>query len=338
MSRVTVTNPYDLLGDENEERTNVPAPKKEQKAAPVAKPAPKVAAKPAATSAVKPAAAKPAAKTAAPKADGAKAPKPANTQAVRPPRDSNTNLQERDKESRPPRDKRDHRQAPAGDKKRPFDRKSGTGRSATENKKGGQGKGNWGGEVDAKEGVEALKEKEEKTETETEENKEEKVTVEGEAKEEKVEEPVKEERTLEEYLANKKPKAPVVAALQPRTVNADDFNAAGLVPLQRGESGDAPLNPKKKAEKTVVAAKESKETKDEAPKINAADFITFASHQDEKRRESRNFRNNDRNSDRQGGERRPPRNNNPNPRAPRDNKGPAAAQAPALGDFPSLKA
>lgn len=73
MSRVTVTNPYDLLTDENEERTNVPAPKKEQKpAAPAAKPAPKTAAKPAATSVAKSAAAKPAAKTAAPKAEGAK--------------------------------------------------------------------------------------------------------------------------------------------------------------------------------------------------------------------------------------------------------------------------
>lgn len=55
MSRVTVTNPYDLLTDENEDRTNVPAPKKEQKPA---APTPKVAAKPAAA---KPAAAKPAA-------------------------------------------------------------------------------------------------------------------------------------------------------------------------------------------------------------------------------------------------------------------------------------
>jgi hypothetical protein len=56
MSRVTLTNPFDLLTDENEDRTNVPAaPKKEQKpAAATAKPA----AKPAAT----PATAKPAAK------------------------------------------------------------------------------------------------------------------------------------------------------------------------------------------------------------------------------------------------------------------------------------
>lgn len=63
-------------------------------------------------------------------ADAKAAPKNSANQTVRqaPPRDSNQNLQERDKESRPPRDKRDHRQAPAGDKKRTFDRKSGTGR------------------------------------------------------------------------------------------------------------------------------------------------------------------------------------------------------------------
>ena len=55
MSRVTLTNPFDLLTDENEDRTNVPAKKEQKPAAPAAKPA----AKPAATSA---AVAKPAAK------------------------------------------------------------------------------------------------------------------------------------------------------------------------------------------------------------------------------------------------------------------------------------
>lgn len=61
MSRVLLTNPFDLLTDENEDRTNVPAPKaKDQTKAP---------AKPAATGAVvaKPAAG--AAKPAAPKTE-----------------------------------------------------------------------------------------------------------------------------------------------------------------------------------------------------------------------------------------------------------------------------
>ena len=62
MSRVSVANPFDLLTDENEDRTNVPAPKaKEQKPAASA---PKAAAQKPATSAPKPAATGAAAKPA----------------------------------------------------------------------------------------------------------------------------------------------------------------------------------------------------------------------------------------------------------------------------------
>jgi len=191
MSRVTLTNPFDLLTDENEDRTNVPTPKKEQKPAAPAKPA----AKPATPSAAvaKPAAPKPEAKAPAKPAEAkpATAKPPANnaaSQAVKPtpPRDTNQNLQERDKETRAPRDKRDRPARPAGDGKRTFDRKSGTGRVKNEQSRGGHGRGNWGGELDSKEGAEALKDKEEKPteeKEEGEESKEEKPATEGEKKE-----------------------------------------------------------------------------------------------------------------------------------------------------------
>lgn len=175
-----------------------------------------------------------------------------------------------------------------------------------------------------------MKDKEEKVEKEEVEgeNKDEKVAVEGEQAAETKEEPAKEELTLDEYLAKRKGKAPVVAALQPRTVNADDFNAAGLVPLQRGEAGEAPLNPKKKSEKAA--------TKEEKPAASAADkkkeenlaakLLTFATHQDEKRRESRSYRN----DNRQGGDRRGPR----PPRGPRnDAKGAAAAASSQVNTY-----
>jgi len=350
MSRVTLTNPFDILGDENEDRTNVPAPKasKEQKpTAPAAKPAAKAAAAPATA---KPAAAKPA----APKAAEAKAPavaKPAEAKAAPKaapaPRDSNQNLQEREKESRPPREKKDR--APQGDNrgKRTYDRKPGTGRPQNEVKKGGQGKGNWGGEVDAKEGVEALQEKEGKVEEkeEGEETKEEKPAVEGEKKEGEApkEEPKAEEKeeetfTLEEYLARKKAKTLKTDALQIRTVTDEDFGAAGLVPLKRGD--DEETKKEKKASKEEKAAADKKEKKETNL---AAKLFTFASHQEEKRNERRgerrpynDNRNSNSNNDRQG----PRRNNNPRPRD--TPKGPAAAaastQPPVQAEnFPALR-
>lgn len=382
MSRVTLTNPFDLLTDENEDRTNVPVPKqsKEQKPAAPAKPAP---AKPAATgaAAAKPAAAKPA----APKPEGAKAPaKPADAKAApktqpavapasqaakpAPPRDANQNLQERDKESRPPRDKRDRAPVAGGAdrQKRTYDRKSGTGRPQNEVKKGGQGKGNWGGEVDAKEGAEALKDKEEKLDDkeEGEEAKgEEKPAAEGEEKKEgevKDEKPVvpaaPEELTYDEYLAKLKQKAPPkVEAHKPRTVTADDFSAAGLVPLQRGEEVIPPLNPKDKKEKKEKAAGEKPEKSEgkkegKKEKSLAAQLLTFSTHQDEKRKER--FGSNPRpeydNNRGSGGERRgggrggPPRGDRP-PRSDNNNRGKpqaAAAGTQPLGDlqkdFPAL--
>lgn len=204
--------------------------------------------------------------------------------------------------------------------------------SANENKKGGQGKANWGGDVDAKEGVEALKEKEEKVEEEKEgeETKEEKTAEEkkdGEAKEE-TKEKEKEEFTLDEYLAKRKGKTPVVAALEPRKVNAEDFNAAGLVPLQRGEVADAPLNKKEKKAAEKVA-KEDKPAAEKKERENlAAKLLNFSSHQEERAKDRRSSYRREESGQRQGGERRAPRNPNPNPnpRGPRQDAKGAASQ------------
>lgn len=363
MSRVTVTNPFDLLTDENED----PAPKKEQKpAAAAAKPA----AKPAAVAA-KPAAAKPA----APKADASKAPaKPAENKAaakqstgnsapstVKPaaPRDANTNLQEHNKETRAPRDKRDRPPQPAGDKKRTFDRKSGTGRPQNEVKRGGQGKGNWGGEADAKEGTEALKDKEEKTDDKEETEDNEKVTVieSKEVDEEAAKAAAAEaarkaaeekEITYEEYLAKQKTKAaPKVDALKPRVVAAEDLNAAGLVALQRDGASEEKKDKKQPAATGAAGEKKDGKKKEDKKDDLASKLFSFASH-NETRRSDRPFRGpREYDNNNKGGDRRGSAGGNKGPRGPRpnDNRGPApqqGANSPSTQppvqekDFPAL--
>jgi plasminogen activator inhibitor 1 RNA-binding protein len=362
MSRVSVANPYDLLADENEDRTNVPAPKpKEQK--------PKAPAAPAAAGA-KPAAPKPAeAKPKAAASDKAAAkpaaarPQQAGGQTPPAPRDANTNLEEKSKEYRPRgqgADRRDapHRPPPGRDNKdRAFDRKSGTGRPANENKKGGQGKGNWGGDVDPKEAAEAVKDLEGKTE-EKEVAEGEKETAEGEKKEgeegekkegeegEKKEEAPKPvpELGLDEYLAKLKSKAPKVEALKPRTVSTEGFEGLTALPKE-DEDGLAPTAGKK-------TKKDAKKTgKKEEKSTAAADLLAFPTYQEmqQKSQERRGY-NRDRpprdyGERREGGERRDNRDNRPprDNRGPRrDNRGPRDAPAPAAPvadfkkDFPSL--
>lgn len=379
MSRVSVANPFDLLTDENEDRTNVPAPKaKEQKpAAPKATPAQKpAAAKPAATgaAAAKAPAAKPAEQKAAKPAGGEQKPaaaKPAqaggaahqgnNVRAPGAPRDANQTLVEREKDYRPSKgvDRRDRpKNVPPRDaNKRAFDRKSGTGRDQKEVKRGGQGKGNWGGEIDARETPEGIKEEkavagEDEKEEEVKEGEEKAPAAEGEG--EKKEEgekkpeapPAPEELGLEEYLEKLKKKAPKVEALKPRTVTTDDF--AGLTPLRRDEDEQKKAE-KKKAEKKVEKKVEEKKS-DEFVTDNklAAELLKFQSHRDSFRAERRGPRreNSDR-GDRSDRSDRPPRDNqNRGPRGPRNAQAPAAAAAasPAAAgaefkkdkDFPAL--
>lgn len=374
MSRVSVANPFDLLTDENEDRTNVPAPKaKEQKpAAPKATPAqkPAAAAKPAATgAAAAKAPAKPAEQKAAKPAGGEQkpAPKPSqaggtahqgnNVRAPGAPRDANQSLVEREKDYRPSKgvDRRDRPKAvpPRDANKRTFDRKSGTGRAQNEVKRHGQGKGNWGGEIDARETPEGLKEEkpvagEDEKEEEVKEGEEKAPAAEGEGEKKEGEgekkpeaPPAPEELGLDEYLEKLKKKAPKVEALKPRTVTTDDF--AGLVPLKRDE--DEKKKVEKKAEKKAEKKPEEKKAaSDEFVTDNklAAELLKFQSHRDSFRGERRGPRRE--NSDRSD---RPPRDNqNRGPRGPRNAHAPAAAAAasPAAAgaefkkdkDFPAL--
>lgn len=159
MSRVAVTNPYDLLTeDAGDVVVPAPAPKAPKPAAPAAGGAA------AAKQAAKPKEAKPEAPKAgeAPKATAAAKPQQAGAAVAKPnttttsttaeAAESNVNLVEHQKEGRNPAgdrkaEARKQQGAPRGDK-RENDRKPGTGRPANEVKRGGQGKGNWGGEID----------------------------------------------------------------------------------------------------------------------------------------------------------------------------------------------
>jgi hypothetical protein len=357
MSRVSVANPYDLLADENEDRTNVAPPKpKEQK--PKAPAAPATTAKPAAKPADKPKAAAPAAAT---KAAPSK-PQQAGGQSPAP-RDANTNLEEKQKEYRPRGqggDKRDRpSKLPVGrdNKSRPFDRKSGTGRPANESKKGGQGGGNWGA-VDTKEVAEALKEAEAKPDDKEPAEGEEKVTADGEKKEgeegekkEGEEGEKKEDKPapppelgLDEYLAKLKKKAPQVEAFKPRTVSTEGFE--GLTQIAKDEEdGLAPTAGKKakKDGKKPAAKKEVKE-KDQ----DASNLLAFPTWQEisaqQRRTENREKYGNPR-PPREGGDRdrRPPRDGQRGPRRDNSNRGPSKDAAPAQAapassqkDFPSL--
>jgi len=143
--------------------------------------------------------------------------------------------------------------------------------------------------------------------------------------------------TYEEYLKNRKAKAPVVEAPKPRTVTDSDFG--GFVPLQREENGGTKKEKKseKPVEKPAASAADKAAAKKEADL--AAKLLTFASHQDVKRREWRE------DNRRGGGERRGGGSGGApfakGPRAPRNdhgNKGGnAAAQPPGQEkDFPAL--
>ena len=221
--------------------------------------------------------------------------------------------------------------------------------------------------MDTKEGVEALKDKEgvivDEKEGGEDTSKDEKVTVEGEKKEgeaakegEATPATPKEEEvfTYDEYLKNRKTKAPVVEALKPRTVTDSDFGSAGLVPLQRENGAPATKKEKKPekvaTEKAAPADKASAENKAavEKEKKLANDLFKFASHQDAKRAERGPYRSYDDNR-RGGGERRgggaPRGGGSGNPRAPRTdyaggNKGNTTASQVTipslLSPFPSF--
>lgn len=366
-------NPFDILGDENEDSSNVPKPTQPKTAKAPAKPkdtkpaAPKPAAsKPAANgAAAKPAtsAAKPAVPKTEQKGDAQKpaAPKPQQAgghqvaKGPAPVRDSNANLEEKNKEyHRGGADKRDRPRppvagAPGRDNKRVFDRKSGTGRSSTENKKGGEGKGNWGGEVDVREATEALKDEKNPADEEKEEEGKEGEKTEAEKKEaeeekkeadKKAEERKKEiaQIGLDEYLKTLKAKAPKnVEAHKPRTVTSDDFESAGFVALKRDDDDD-----KKKKEKKKTEKKEGGEKKEAGEKKEslAEKLIRFPTYNDQ-RRDDRGPREN--RGDR--GDRRSPRperfeGQGRNDRRPYQNAqsgSPAPAQANVAADYKSSK-
>lgn len=282
------------------------------------------------------------------------------------PRDANQTLVEREKDYRPTKgnDRRDRPKgvAPANNKGRTFDRKSGTGRAINEVKRGGQGKANWGGDLDVA-ATEGLKEEkpaagEDEKEEEVKEGEEKAPAAEGEGEKKEGAEgekkepvaPAVEELSLDEYLEKLKKKAPKVEALKPRTVTSDDF--AGLTPLKRGVEEE----PKKAAPAAAAEKKDKKKTEkkddDEFVSNNklAAELLKFQSHRDSFRGERRGGDRRERRDDRgDRGDRgdRPHRENRDNrgPRGPRAAQGapaadasPAATQANIISkeNFPAL--
>lgn len=155
--------------------------------------------------------------------------------------------------------------APARGRK--FDRRSGTGRPPTENKRSGSGKANWGklGENEEEVAAQVTKENGEAEKEETE-----KVTVEGEAAaaaegEAAPKEP--ETKSLDEYYQELKNKAVKVEAPKKREAGegVDQSAWKEYVPLAKEEASDslAPKTKKKEGEKK------------EAPASVAADLLSF---------------------------------------------------------------
>jgi len=270
-------NPFDLLGDEGATRPRKQAPKP---AAPK-QAAPKPAAQPVVPKATqppqqKPASAKPAPASSAPakKENDVKPKPPADAQKANPvsknegvkksPAPPRQHQQagaapgnyESEKAPRPPKDRRDTRDHPPR-RGRQFDRQSGTGRPANENKKSGSGKANWGKVEDGQEPVEAKEH--------VEGEKEESAVVEGEAAEAeptpKVE-PEKELKGLDEYYESLKSKT--VKSVEPPKLRAagegvDQSAWSQYAPLAKDDGDDTPI--KKRKETKKEAATNGKEEK-----------------------------------------------------------------------------
>lgn len=268
-------NPFDLLGDEGDggRRRKAPAPKPATPA-----PAPAVAPKPAAPAAPKPSPQQPAAKkaptakaapqsnnTTAKKENGTARPKPQGGEGQRGPRPERRAPQQAGgappapraagtpgdegapHQGRPASNWSGERRERAPGRGRKFDRRSGTGRNPTENKKAGSGKANWG---KAGEAVEELpKENGEAEKEETEKPAAEGEVAPAEGEPETPQEPEKVLKGLDEYFAELKAKAAKVEAPKPRAAGegVDQSAWKEYVPLSKDDNGeDGPIKNKKK--------------------------------------------------------------------------------------------
>jgi len=261
--RVAVHNAFEGLDDENEDpaqRTQVPRAIVEEKSEPTKKDTPKAAQ-------VKPAAAAPKKSQDEQKRKPADQRQPLKRDGAAPVTGQDVSTgdkgarrkdfqkdKEHDRNGRPPRAQESR--PPRG---RQFDRKSGTGRPPTENKKGGSGSGNWGNELD--DAVVATQEA--KLSAEDEKDKPEKTEGEGEATSPvatKAPEPKEPELlSLDEYRAKQAQKAPKVESLKLRTAGEGVSNDAwaAYTPLEKVQEQE-PTHPthahKKKTESKADAA------------------------------------------------------------------------------------
>lgn len=282
---ISTTNPFDLL-DENGGRPRkvkqvapkpvvakpvVEPPKVQQPAQPKAAPAKATPAANTAAPAKKENDAKPRPQGDAPRGnrnagkDGAVKKAPAQQQPrqqqqqAAPARGPEDALAEKPRERRD-RDHRTHdRPTHRG---RQFDRRSGTGRPANENKRHGSGKGNWGTIEEGQEGANG-----EVTKELAEGEKEEAVAAEGEVaaspetETAPAKEPEKELLSLDEYYATLKNKV-VTSVEAPKIRQAgegvDQAAWANYAPLTKEESSTAPLKKKKESKKDAANGKDEK--------------------------------------------------------------------------------
>jgi len=229
---VGVSNVFDVLEDENEERETSKAKPQRVPAKGPAQTAKKVEGR----------------------AEGQKEGR-ASTQGSRPPRRREGAEKEgEEKENRHQGERGKRGLAPARPGKRVYDRKSGTGRGK-EVSKGGAGKGSWGNEQDEiGEGTERPP-----ATTEGEAPKEGEEKKEGEATTEATEEkkePENVEKTLQEYLEEQKKKTPSLSLPPPRTIAASEEKKwKDFVPMKKDEESGP-----RKREKKEKEEKEEKET------------------------------------------------------------------------------
>jgi len=166
------------------------------------------------------------------------------------------------KGNRPPRQQRerkDREDRPPREGQRQFERRSGTGRPRTENKRGGSGKGNWGTVEDDKQAQTEQVEGQAPAEQQPAENKEAEAKVEVEVQPPEEEDKTK---TLDEYF--KALKQPVVALPTSKRVdNAKAFE--GFVPLKRDLEDEQVAKKDKK--------KEEGEKEDSGKKTVSADQL-----------------------------------------------------------------